>query len=204
MTIPWLEQPRTLLDTVTDLAIQASVAIEMLQTQKSIQHNNPAFSSTQREQYCSQLTKQLESWHDGFVPLLTSRDAYHEHNDGNSQISINNLAKTHLLLMFWSISLLLSAAVSKALPSLEMPLGFEIHNLRYNILKRLRPCFRQEAGWFGANIALFPIGTIFRTLDASPLSPSEERLVVKFLKEPKMRGAAPMLRSVGQNWTNLE
>ena len=191
MTIPWFDVPKTPLDHLVDLVAEIPRLLEGLRC--------PGTRETGLVQ-CLALVAHLESWFDKMSPELGVEEVL---RSSDALSSASDLAKTHVLVLFWAICLLLRHTLLGLLPETQLSSRFHLHVLRQNILKALPTFFRPEAGWYGVNIAVFPLRVVFDTLDEFPLSHREEKSMTRLLDQYKGKEVLGFLHSMTQYRSEL-
>lgn len=105
------------------------------------------------------------------------------------------LAKTHLLVLYWSVWLLLYFGLGVVCDKV-LPLGFNVYGVRQNVLKHCLIFFEPEAGWFGSNIAILPTRIALYIFNDASSSPKEERLLKNILGMARGNMIFSFLRSM--------
>ncbi|KAJ5933647.1 hypothetical protein N7454_005976 [Penicillium verhagenii] len=198
MTIPWSITSKTPLDKLVDLGIQAAGLLHSLKCFDPQSHISEARGSLVTR--CRDFMAELVSWYDETIPTLAIELPVEK--VGATRASPVDLAKTHTLLLFWSISLLTCPWISATLFEVNMPPGFDLHNLRHNILSHLRSFMSPTAGWFGINMSMLPVSVVFKTIGLAPLSAREERLIAALYKNREFAAIGDFFPSVTQYFSN--
>lgn len=198
MTLPWSKIPKTPLDKLVDIVAKMTGLLE------DLEHLVDSHTGSTVHLYlrngCHELLAELESWFNDTAPKL---DIDRLLNIGKRKSSTTDLAKAHTLALFWSICLLLRPTILAILPDMQSSPRFDLHGLRYNILRLLPIFFKPDAGWYGVNIALFPARSIYDTLDEYPLSPQEARLMASLNAEYKRKEISGFLHSMAHYRSNF-
>ncbi|KAL1895895.1 hypothetical protein Sste5346_004992 [Sporothrix stenoceras] len=126
-----------------------------------------------------------------------------------------DLAKAHALVLFWATCLLYARKYADfTFEDIDvLPPLLNVRANRYNMLRVLAnvhfsPRGRNKGGWFGINVALFPLRVAMATVPCSiddkdyknkfPLSPAESKLMESIYTECKARGVASFIDSISQ------
>lgn len=191
MTLPWAEIQKTPLDSLVDIIAKVTGILEDLELQMTA--SAEFIAQLHLRTRCYSLVTELESWYDAMIHQL---DVDRLLNIGKGPSSSTDLSKAHILALFWAICLFLRPTILAILPDMQSSQRFHLHALRYNILRLFSIFFSHGAGWYGVNIALFPIRTIYDTLGEQPLSPREGKLMASLNAEYKGKEIAGFLHSM--------
>lgn len=179
-TIPWQDTPKTAKDELIDVLVEIPGLLEHVDYLQTFSHADKKKAELHQQlvNRLLLLDRDLRIWYNSFgsrLDLTTEKIMI----DTRRPPSGEELAAAHLLVIYWCC-LLLYNQVRQALPQADVPQSHSLKTLCKNILRVIRVFLGLNSGWYGINIAAFPLGLVLRHLDEWDLTREsyEERSII--------------------------